>query len=68
MSRYNSSGSYGHKCSKVNCFGICWKISWLVDFYYLGSNLRYPRRFSRIVDKVAAIRFCKKWNLKFEEN
>jgi hypothetical protein len=55
------SGAYGFNCADLE-FGF--EISWVVDFYYDGSRLRYPRTFRRITDEAGAKRFCKKHNLK----
>ena len=65
MSRYSSSSSTGHHA--------CWlgedeyEISWVVDFYYSGSRLRFPRRFRRDTNEAGAKRFCKKWKINFPE-
>ena len=61
--RYHAQRSYGHRCVSVGWGG--YKISWVVDFYYKGDRLRYPRGFSRTTDEAGARRFCKRWNITF---
>lgn len=63
MSRYNSSSSYGQRIEKFSRDD--YRISWVVDFYYSGSRLRFPRRFSRDTDERGARRFARKWKLTF---
>lgn len=58
--RFSKQTSYDHQCKKIT-WG--YEISWVVDYYYSGSRLRYPRTFRRITDELGAVRFCKKWNL-----
>jgi hypothetical protein len=60
MSRFRSSDAYGQR---VKRWGQYYEISWVVDYYYRGSRLRYPRGFSRETDKKGAERFCKKWHI-----
>lgn len=61
MSRFNSSGSTGHRIRKI---GDDWyRLGWTVDFYYPGDRLRYPRSFTRDTDLAGAKRFAKKWNV-----
>lgn len=61
MSRYRSSGSYGHWLRRM---GEDWyRIGWVVDFYYPDSRLRFPRGFHRDTDLAGAQRFAKKWKL-----
>ena len=62
MSRFNSHGSYGHKITKLG--GGFFRLSWVVDRYYSGSRLRWPRGSSRDTDEAGAAKFAKKWNLK----
>ena len=57
MGRYSTSTGYSFKCRKIDS-GI-YRISWVVDYYYANSRLRYPRRFSRDTDQRGAERFCK---------
>ncbi len=38
-------------------------ISWTVDYYYSGSRLRFPRKFSRWTDERGAKRFMKRWGV-----
>lgn len=61
MGRYSVERSYRHKCRKVGPGE--YDISWVVDFYYSGSRMRYPRMFGRITDTAGAVRFCKKHNI-----
>lgn len=63
MSRYASSGSYGHQCRYIQGFGGFYRMSWVVDYYYPGVRLRWPRTFSRDTDEVGAKRFCKRWQI-----
>jgi len=61
VSRFNSTGSSGHGVSKIE--HDCWRISWVVDFYYQGSRLRHPRVFSRVTDDAGAKKFARKWKI-----
>ena len=67
MSRYQSSGAYGFKCHRFHDPYGDYEISWVIDFHYSDSRLRYPRRFTRVTDEAGARRFCKKHNLIFKE-
>ena len=67
MSRYSSSGSYGHKVQYISYMGGCYRISWTVDFYYSDTRGRFPRKFSRDTDEKGARKFCKKWGIDFEK-
>lgn len=65
MSRYSSSGAYDFNIRKFNLFGEEeYEISWVVDFYYSSSRIRFPRTFSRITDLKGAEIFRKKHGLK----
>jgi len=66
MSRYNSRTSYGHDCSYRRRWDY-YEISWVVDFYYHGSRLRFPRTFTRDTDEKGARKFCKKWDIEFDK-
>jgi len=66
MGRYSSGGSYNHSCGALRQWDT-FMISWTVDYYYEGSRLRYPRRFTRITDGKGARRFCKHWDIPFPE-
>ena len=59
--RYNSTGATRFSCRSLSDGD--YKISWVVDYYYPDSRLRYPRKFSRITDMDGARRFCKRHNL-----
>lgn len=61
MSRYARSGSYSHRAAKLP--GGEYLISWVVDYYYAGSRLRYPRTHRRMTDAVGAAKFCARWNI-----
>ena len=61
MGRYSKHYSYSHRIKEVEF--DCYKISWVIDFYYANSRLRYPRVFSRITDSKGAKRFRKKWGI-----
>jgi len=61
VSRYRSSGSYGHKALGMGHGD--WKLMWVVDYYYPDSRLRYPRSFSRYTDEEGAKRFRRKWEI-----
>lgn len=67
MSRYTSSGSYGHHCEKITSpWGTYYRMSWTIDFH--GNRIRYPRQFSRDTeDPKAARRFCQRWNIPMPE-
>ena len=66
MSRYSSSGSYGHECNHVHSrWSDYYELIWTVDYYYADSRLRYPRRFVRLAEEDGARRFCKRWGLLF---
>jgi hypothetical protein len=61
MSRFRSSGSYGHSIYRM---GEDWfRLHWTVDRYYSGSRLRFPRGASRDTDEAGAKRFAKKWGV-----
>ena len=65
MSRYSSSGSTGHGIQR---FGPDeFRISWVVDFYYRGSRLRWPRQFTRDTDRAGALRFSRRWGVPMPE-
>ena len=65
MGRYSGSNSYGFSYRKMG--EDYYRISWVVDFYYSSSRLRYPRQFMRNTDLEGVKRFCKKHDLNFEE-
>lgn len=67
MSRNSTSSAYDFQCKNVGLPG-CYRISWLVDFYYPTSRLRYPRRMKRDTDEEGARRFCKKHGLEFKKD
>lgn len=66
MSRFSSAGSYGHHCT-YHKYHDYYAISWVVDRYYVGSRLRFPRTTRRSTDEAGARRFCKKWDIPFPE-
>ncbi len=55
------SGSYGFRCRYAGDGD--WVVSWVVDFYYSDSRLRFPRRFTRITDEAGMIKFANKHSL-----
>ena len=61
MSRYSSSGAKSFRYRQIGHDE--YRISWVIDFYYKNSPLRWPRKFTRITDKKGAERFCKKHGL-----
>lgn len=61
MSRYSGQTSYSHHIHRID--SDTFEISWMVDRYYSGSRLRFPRRFGRITDEAGAKRFCKRWDI-----
>jgi len=65
VSRYNSSGATDFGYRRLGCGD--YEISWVIDFYYPDSRLRFPRTIRRITDVKGAKRFCKKHNLVFKE-
>lgn len=65
MSRYHPSRSTNHCIAQFGPDDF--RISWVVDFYYSGSRLRWPRQFSRDTDRAGAKRFAKRWNLAWDD-
>lgn len=61
MSRFNSAGSYGHAVQRIG--RDHYRLSWVVDRYYSGSRLRYPRVGTRDTDLAGARRFARRWEL-----
>lgn len=61
MGRYRSTGSRGHRISRVSADHY-W-LSWVVDRYYPGLRLRHPRSCKRSTDESGALRFAKRWSL-----
>ena len=61
MSRFSSSGSYGHAIQHIG--PDHYRLHWTVDRYYSGSRLRFPRGSSRDTDLAGAKRFAKRWKL-----
>lgn len=61
MGRYTSSSAYHFRIKQEGVDD--YRMSWVVDFYYADSRLRYPRLFSRYTNQKGAERFCKKHNL-----
>mgnify|MGYP001593425637 FL=1 len=61
MSRYSSTGSYGHHIRRFA--EDLYQLTWWVDQYYQGDRLRYPRRGKRSTDEAGARRFAKRWKL-----
>jgi len=61
MSRHSPGHSYGHAIKRFGSNDF--RLSWVVDFYYQGSRLRYPRRFNRDTDEYGARLFARRWNL-----
>lgn len=57
--------SYDHRIRKIEADHF--RLSWVVDFKYPSSRLRYPRTFSRDTDEAGAKRFAKRWKLTFNE-
>jgi hypothetical protein len=65
MSRYSSSGSTQHAIQRFGSDDF--RLSWVVDFHYSGSRLRFPRRFTRDTDRAGALRFAKRWGVRMPE-
>lgn len=61
MSRHGGGRSYGHRATELPDGG--YSISWVVDYYYAGSRLRYPRTYHRMTDAVGAAKFCARWDI-----
>lgn len=61
MSRFNSSGSYGHAVRRIG--NDHYRLHWTVDRYYPNSRLRFPRGHSRDTDLAGARRFAQRWQL-----
>lgn len=57
MTRHRSTGSHSHHIRRL---GWDFEVSWVVDRYYAGSRLRFPRRSSRLTDEAGAKRFSKR--------
>jgi hypothetical protein len=56
-----NSSAYGHRLDYIQ--PDQYRLSWVIDFKYAGSRLRYPRTFTRDTDLAGAKRFAKKWGL-----
>jgi hypothetical protein len=54
--------AYGHKVQRIG--NDHWRLSWIVDFKYPSSRLRFPRVFTRDTDLIGAARFALKHELK----
>lgn len=64
MSRYSREHSYGYTMKRLSGWMRGdFEISWVVDFYYPSSRLRFPRRFRRITDERGAKKFCEKHSI-----
>jgi hypothetical protein len=61
MSRHRTAKSVGHRVKLVG--PDHYRLSWVVDFYYPSSTLRYPRMFHRDTDYAGAVRFAKRWRI-----
>lgn len=61
MGRHRSNGSYGHRIAKIGSGH--YRLSWTVDRYYAGSQLRFPRTTWRDTDEAGARRFAKRWGV-----
>lgn len=61
MGRFSSSGSYGHRISRIA--DGHYRLSWTVDRHYAGSRLRHPRTATRDTDTAGAERFAKRWDV-----
>lgn len=59
------SGSYNHKIKYERPDEYV--ISWVVDFKYGGSRLRYPQGRRRDTNEKGARRFAKKWGIEMPE-
>jgi len=66
MSRYSRQTSRNHGCQKLG--DDTFIISWIIDYYYSGDRLRYPRGFSKITNSSKATKFCKKHGILFPED
>lgn len=60
-----SRSSYGHRIQLIG--HDHYRLSWIVDFKYPNSRLRFPRTMSRDTDEVGARRFAKKWGAQMPE-
>jgi hypothetical protein len=61
VSRFNSSGSYGHSVRRIG--HDHYRLHWTVDRYVSGSRLRFPTNYTRDTDTAGALRFAKRWGL-----
>ena len=61
MGRYSKSNAYSFNIKKIDI--ETYILSWIVDYYYSNSRLRFPRRFSRVTNRRGAIKFSKKHNV-----
>lgn len=59
MSRHGINKSTDHRIKMIG--PDHYRLSWVVDYYYAGSMLRYPRAFRRDTDYAGAVRFAKRW-------
>jgi hypothetical protein len=50
--------SYSHRIRQIDIDH--YRLSWVVDFKYPSSRLRFPRTFSRDTDEAGARRFAKR--------
>jgi hypothetical protein len=61
VSRHGAGGSRDHRVQKLS--ENLYRISWVVDYYYADSRLRYPRVFFRDTDRAGAVRFIDRWGI-----
>ena len=54
-------GSYGHHIRAIG--PDHYRLSWVVDFKYPSSRLRFPRSYDRDTDEAGANKFAKRWGL-----
>jgi len=53
--------AYAHSWQKIGVDH--YRLSWVIDFRYPTSRLRFPRQFTRDTDEIGAMRFSKKWKI-----
>lgn len=63
MSRHHPSSAHGQAIRRIG--HDHYRMSWVVDYHYPTSSLRFPRSFSRDTDRAGAERFVKRHKLEY---
>lgn len=54
------------RCQRIVFMGmVIYRLSWVVDRYYSGSRLRFPKVYTRETDEKGAKRFCRRRGIEF---